>query len=365
MKINWQRTLVFLTILTLGLTLAGCGKIASSGGSGRSSRDESGGGGGRSTTTVETPADLINAITNGIDDITIKTGVEIEITENIIIADNKKLIVADGATLNVSNNVAVGLDGTIIVEPGAVLIDYGAYERAADVPLGPWQKNDTASIVFKTGAQGYRYLSPNLIPFVGDDNHATIELKEGGELILKRFEYELHGDAEIHKTFELKRSETAIVESGSELILNSSAIIALNGSIVVKSGATLTDTSEKLWSGDGNGYIVFEAGSAASNGSATIGAGKVLDIQSGTVTLYNPSKTGTNHKIYEIDGTVIFKANAKDPTWQGVSSLIVGNTDATIVIDPTSLDNPFDTNTSDENVEAGTYNWSGSNWVKE
>ncbi|GBR74358.1 hypothetical protein NO1_1548 [Candidatus Termititenax aidoneus] len=365
MKINWQKTLVFLTILALGLTLAGCGKTASGGGS-------SGGGGGggynRSNATVTDNTGLIDAINNGTDDIVISVGADIAVTNNatLNITVGQTLTVADGASLNVGWGAAITLNGTITVESGAVLVDDGAYKRAPGVPLGPWQKNETASIVFKAGAQGHRYHPTlnSLVNFVGDDSYAIIELKEG-ELILKRFEYELYGDAEIHGPlpFEFNSSETAIVKSGSELILDSGANIVLNGSIVVKSGATLIDTSARLWFGNGNGTIVFEAGSSAENNTAAIGTGQVLDIQSGTVTLYNPTKVATNGgKIYEIDGTVHFNQVDDDPfnTWVAATPYIKGRDGAVLVINQKAADvlaSPFDA--------AGTYNWSESTstWV--
>jgi hypothetical protein len=259
MNINWQKLFVSLTILALGLTLAGCGKTASDNGGGSSGlvpRSYT-----RTSDTVNDLEGLLNAL-NNVDDVIIALHTTITISDNVTlnIPVGKTLTVGENTTLNVNTEANVNIYGKLVV-----------------------------------------------------DN-------------------------------------------------NSSLIV--NGTLSVRPGATLTDPTEKLWAGDSNGSVVFYAGSNAENSTAAIGTGQVLDIRSGTVTLYNPTKVGTNNKIYEIDGAVVFKANAKDATWQTVKNHIVGQSSATITIDENSLDNPFATNISDD-VEAGTtYTWNESSWLK-
>ncbi|MDR1113937.1 MAG: hypothetical protein LBL50_02480 [Candidatus Margulisbacteria bacterium] len=100
MNINWQKLFISLTILALGLTLAGCGKTASGGGS-------SGGGGNsyqRTSDTVETIDELLNAL-NNVDDVIISGN--ITITDNVTIPAGKTLTIGEGATLNVDEGATL------------------------------------------------------------------------------------------------------------------------------------------------------------------------------------------------------------------------------------------------------------------
>jgi hypothetical protein len=304
MNINWQKLFVSLTVLALGLTLAGCGKTASDSGGGSSGlvpRSYT-----RTSDTVYDLEGLLNAL-NNVDDVIIPADTEIIIDEAIIINAGKNLIVAEGATLNVSDNVKPELSGTITVKSGAVLIDYGAYIRT-NGDYGPWQTNDNASIVFETGANGYRYhpISHTLVPFIGGDS-AVINLTEG-KFILKNFVYELQGNAKVNNQFELNKTEKAIVASGATLVLDNSAIITLNGTIVVNEGGKLRDTgSGTIWSGKGTGSLTFKKGSEGylyGESTPIIGDNSAivkLDTNATAFTLYKDK--------YEVAGTITIQEN--------------------------------------------------------
>ncbi|GBR74353.1 hypothetical protein NO1_1545 [Candidatus Termititenax aidoneus] len=179
MKINWQKTLVFLTILALGLTLAGCGKTASGGGS----SSGGGGGGGRSTATVETPADLINAIVNGINDIIISGNVAVTIDVPVTINANNTLTVKEGVTLNIDNGVEFVVNGRLIVE--GVLVD----QSEATV----WSRGSTGTVVFTGTSYGYGFDNGGFWDtdtlLVGPDGSGAASVEFGTGAVLETTEH--------------------------------------------------------------------------------------------------------------------------------------------------------------------------------
>ncbi|MDR1324245.1 MAG: hypothetical protein LBK68_07415 [Candidatus Margulisbacteria bacterium] len=258
MNINWQKLFVSLTILALGLSLAGCGKTASSAGG------SSGGGNNyqRTSDTVETIDELLDAL-ESVDDVIIPADTTITIDATVTINAGKNLIVAEDAILNVSDNVRPALAGTITIESGAMLVDYGAYERATHELDGPWQTNDDASIVYETGSQGYRYHpSYGLLLFLGTENDAAAIFQlTDGELVLKKAGYELYGDATVKGTLQITGGEKVYVKDGGELTLDSAATIKLDGAVTIESGGVLKDTNDSggtIWSGNGNGSLTFK-----------------------------------------------------------------------------------------------------------
>ncbi|MDR1322969.1 MAG: hypothetical protein LBK68_00860 [Candidatus Margulisbacteria bacterium] len=120
MNINWQKLFVSLTILALGLTLAGCGKTASGGGSG-------GGGGNnnqRTSDTVENLEGLLNALET-VDDVIISGN--ITITDNVTIPAGKTLTIGEGATLNVDEGATLTKSSSGQIKGKGVTFTKNAY----------------------------------------------------------------------------------------------------------------------------------------------------------------------------------------------------------------------------------------------
>ncbi|MDR1114168.1 MAG: hypothetical protein LBL50_03665, partial [Candidatus Margulisbacteria bacterium] len=358
-----------LTILALGLTLAGCGKTASGGGS-------SGGGGNsyqRTSDTVETLEGLLNALET-VDDVIIPADTTITIDATVTINAGKNLIVAEDAILNVSDNVRPVLEGTIIVKEGAVLVDYGAYHRATLELYGPWQTNDEASIVYETGAQGYRYVpGAGLILFLGTADDTAVYQLTDGEVVLKKAAFELNGDVNVAGVGQpvvlnespdtkvvINEGATVTVVNGATLTLDRSksdggSTIKLNGSMVIKSGGILKDTKDSggtIWSGNGSGSLTYEYGSTGYlDNDKMIGDDGLIKLNSGaTFTLYKDK--------YVVAGQITIQNDFIAPT------LVEGETGAKITVSAgkTVL---LEGNGNLSLNGGNTYEWNGSTWVEE
>jgi hypothetical protein len=323
MNINWQKLFVSLTILALGLTLAGCGKTASDSGGGSSGlvpRSYT-----RTSDTVYDLEGLLNAL-NNVDDVIIPANAEITVSGSttVVIPAGKNLILSEGATLNVSASATIELSGAIRVKDGAAVVDaaYGTDEAQQ------WQQNNSAELIFEAGSRGYRYATDTLYIFVGavNDTNSIFNLTKG-ELIFKRDAYELRGNADvISNQYKLLTNQKLTVAEGSTVTVKSDGVVTLEdgseadlrGEFTVESGGALhvkgrldvygkyTTAADDNWSsGNDTGTIVYHYGATGivNNEKRLASDNDATALQLGNGAIFEMTKTSYTVAA----GTVISK----------------------------------------------------------
>ncbi|GBR74356.1 hypothetical protein NO1_1547 [Candidatus Termititenax aidoneus] len=352
MKINWQKTFVFLTMLALGLTLAGCGKTASGGGS--SGGGGGGGGGGQTQTTLSgdvTTADVQDAL-NGYDIVNLAVSVDFS-ANDIEVPANKTLKIAEDVTVTFNY---VTLNGTIEVSDGAILVNNDLSNSR-----GRWQENSSAAIVYKAGSSGYIGAAPFIVP-TGEPGLINLER---GSLSLKSSDgpdgtiYALNGEAKLNGTFELGGSghnwaDVLDIQSGAELVVADSAKLAVagnatvtvkgtfinydsgalenNGNLVVVNGGLFTSKNGL----DGNGTVTIEAGAYFYNNGSMIHDAQSLNyvFKPGATYIDNSVNLSNANLPVSIDDIQSLEGNEAYFLKQGATSTGTGKPDPLIVLSP-------------------------------
>ncbi|MDR1997860.1 MAG: hypothetical protein LBQ83_06025 [Candidatus Margulisbacteria bacterium] len=232
------RIILAIGVLASVLLLSGCGKTPSLGSGG-------GDGGGyvptQTTLTSETAttANVQDAL-NDYDIVNLEAAAEIEFTADAVLTvpEGKTLVLKDEAIITFNAGANVTLNGDIVLENGARLIDTN--------PAGGtvWNGNGTGSITYKPGSESWVDGSK----WVAEDGE-VVALGDDGVFKIERTAYTIVEGTVTSKIAQNIGSDydvqTVTIQSGAVLELEADLNIYAGG-VLNKNGTTVVETSGEV-----------------------------------------------------------------------------------------------------------------------